>query len=111
MYDYNTRQTMDCTSRPELNYGSIEYIASVEYMVRPPQPAAYLFVFDCSRHATQIGYIPTLAKAILDSLDEIPGDSRTLIGFIAFDSKLHFFNLGDKQPIHLVMPDIQGLLF
>lgn len=77
-------------------------------MVRPPQPAVYLFVFDCSIHATQIGYIPVLAKAILQTLDEIHGDSRTLIGFIAFDSKLHFFNLGDKQPIHLVMPDIQG---
>jgi protein transport protein SEC24 len=101
---------IDCTTRPELNYGSVEYIASVEYMVRPPQPAVYLFVFDCSRHATQIGYIPILAKSIHNCLNNIPGDSRTLVGFIAFDSKLHFFNLGEKQPIHLIMPDIQGLV-
>lgn len=94
--------------QPELLYGSVEFIAPVEYMVRPPQPAAYLFVFDCSAHAFQIGYIPVMAKTILQSLDEIPGDSRTLIGFIGFDSSLHFFNLGDKQPTHLVMPDIQG---
>ncbi|XP_054166349.1 protein transport protein Sec24B-like [Oppia nitens] len=109
LYDHNTRQMLDPTLRPELNYDSIEYIASVEYMVRPPQPAAYLFVFDCSRHATQIGYIPSMAKIIKESLDNIPGDSRALIGFIAFDSKLHFFNLGDKQPIHLVLPDIQDV--
>lgn len=109
-YNHELRQFVDPSTKPELSCGSVEYIASVEYMVRPPQPAAYLFVFDCSCHATQLGYIPVFARAVLESLDEIPGDARTLIGFIAFDSKLHFFNLGEKQPVHLVLPDIQGLL-
>ena len=101
---YNQQQIY----RPELHYGTVEFIAPVEYMVRPPQPAAYLFVFDCSSHAHHLGFLPVIADAILQSLDKIPGDSRTLIGFIGFNSCLHFFNLGDKQPQHLVMPDITG---
>ncbi|RWS26977.1 hypothetical protein B4U80_00758, partial [Leptotrombidium deliense] len=97
------------SNQPELTSGTVEFVASVEYMVRPPQPAAYLFVFDCSAHAYHLGYLPVVAKTILDCLRQIPGDSRTLVGFIGFDSKLHFFNLGDKQPLHLVMPDIQDV--
>lgn len=109
LIDPYTKRFMDYPPRqPEIMYGSVEFVAPVEYMVRPPQPAAYLFVFDCSVHAYQLSYIPTLAKAISDHLDMIPGDSRTLIGFIAFDSKVHFFDFGDKQTTHLVMPDIQG---
>lgn len=92
-------------------YGSVEFIAPVEYMVRPPQPASYLFLFECSAHAHQLGYVPVLAQSILSSLDMIPGDSRTLIGFIGFNSKVHFFNFSEDQVTHLVMSDIQGMLF
>lgn len=109
VYDYQTRQHIDILTRPELNYGSIEYVASVEYMVRPPQPATYMYVFECTASAVQTGYIKHFAKAMLESLDKIPGDSRTLIGFMAFDSKLHFFNLNEKKAVHLMMPDIQGI--
>ena len=109
LIDPYTKRYLEYPPRqPEIMYGSVEFVAPVEYMVRPPQPAAYLFVFDCSVHAYQLSYIPTLAKAIRDHLDMIPGDSRALIGFIAFDSKVHFFEFGDKQTTHLVMPDIQG---
>lgn len=109
LVDMRTNRYLDYPpQQPELMYGSVEFVAPVEYMVRPPQPAAYLFVFDCSAHAHQLGYIPRMAKAILNSLDEIPGDSRTLVGFIGFDSNIHFFSMGEKQPTHMVLPDIQG---
>lgn len=94
--------------QPEILSGSVEFIAPVEYMVRPPQPAAYVFVFDASAHAYRLGYIPIMAQAINQNLDLILGDSRTLIGFIGFNSKVHFFNFGEKQATHLVMPDVQG---
>lgn len=111
IYDYQSRRMIDIMTRPELNHGSIEFVASVEYMVRPPQPAIYLFVFECTSSAVQLGYIRYLASALLASIDQIPGDSRTLIGFIAFDSKLHFFNLNDDRPVHMIMPDIHGKYF
>jgi len=108
LIDPHTRRYLDYPPRqPELMYGSVEFIAPVEYMVRPPQPAAYLFVFDSSAHAHQLGFIPIMAKSIREHLDVIPGDSRTLIGFIGFDSRVHFFGFGEKQTTHLVMPDIE----
>lgn len=110
LIDPYTKRCLEYPPRqPEIMFGSVEFVAPVEYMVRPPQPAAYLFVFDCSVHAYQLSYIPTLAKAIHDNIDMIPGDSRTLIGFIAFDSNVHFFDFGEKQTTHIVMPDIQGM--
>ncbi|XP_053214758.1 protein transport protein Sec24A-like [Panonychus citri] len=95
--------------QPELSHATVEFVASVEYMVRPPQPAAYLFVFDCSAHAFHLGYLPVMADALLSCINSIPGDSRTMIGFIGFDSRIHFFNLGDKKPQHMIMPDIKDV--
>lgn len=95
-------------NHPELTHGTVEFVASVEYMVRPPQPAAYLFVFDCSSHAFHLGYLPVMAEAIAACLDHLPGDLRTLVGFIGYDSRVHFFNLGEQKPQHIIMPDIKG---
>lgn len=109
LIDPATKRYLDYPPRqPEIMYGSVEFIAPVEYMVRPPQPAAYLFVFDCSAHAYHLGYLPVLSRAILSTLDMIPGDSRTLVGFIGFDSRVHYFNFTEKQSSHVVMPDIEG---
>lgn len=40
----------------------------------------------------------------------LPGDSRTKIGFLTFDSTIHFYNLqeGLSQPQMLVVSDIDG---
>jgi protein transport protein SEC24 len=34
-----------------------------------------------------------VTDSILENLETLPGDSRTLIGFIAYNSSVHFFNL------------------
>ena len=33
----------DRLERPELTLGTVEFVAPAEYMVRPPQPPAFLF--------------------------------------------------------------------
>lgn len=40
----------------------------------------------------------------------LPGDTRTKIGFLTFDSTIHFYNLqeGLSQPQMLVVSDIDG---
>ena len=40
----------------------------------------------------------------------LPGDSRTRIGFVTFDSTIHFYNLqeGLSQPQMLIVSDIDG---
>ena len=108
LLDSNTGHFLDHPlNQPELTHTSIEYVASVEYMVRPPQSAAYLFVFDCSVYAHALGYLPVMTRTILEAIDNIPGDTRTLIGFIGFDSNINLFHLGGDTPFHMVMPDIQ----
>lgn len=93
-YDADTRTQVNRLLRPELNHGVVEYIAPQEYMVRPPQPVVFLFVIDVSFGAIQNGMVATAAKTIRETLDHIPdADGRAQIGFITFDSTLHFYNL------------------
>ena len=49
-------------------------------------------------------------ETLLDVLDRLPGDGRTQIGFIAYDSAVHFFNLDANlsQPQMLTVSDIDG---
>ncbi len=47
---------------------------------------------------------------MLINLDQMPGDERTLIGFIGVDSALHFFQFIDytAAPKQLVAFDVDG---
>jgi protein transport protein SEC24 len=93
-WDSLNRNRVDRLSRPELNYGVVEYVAPQEYMVRSPQPVIFLFLIDVSIEAVRSGMLATAAKSIFDSLDGIPNtDSKTKIGFITFDSTIHFYKL------------------
>ncbi|KAJ8318325.1 hypothetical protein KUTeg_003416 [Tegillarca granosa] len=71
----------DPQRRPEVKSATIEFIAPSEYMI------------------------------LLEELDKVPGDSRTLIGFLAFDRALHFFNLAEglSQPQMLIVSDLDDV--
>ncbi len=47
----------DIHDRPELSSGSVDLIASKEYMNRPPMPPTYIFIFDVSQEAINSGYL------------------------------------------------------
>lgn len=47
----------DVEQRPELSKGTVDFIASGEYMSRPPMPPTFVFVLDVSRPAVDSGYI------------------------------------------------------
>jgi len=99
----------DLEQRPELLKGQVEIIAPAEYMVRPPQAAAYLFVIDVSYTAVQNGSLATACQTIKGVLDTLPGEPRTHIGFVTFDSAVHFYNLKPSlnQPQLLVMAETE----
>ncbi|KAK6620910.1 hypothetical protein RUM43_011209 [Polyplax serrata] len=101
----------DPSRRPEIRSSTIEFIAPSEYMLRPPQPAIYLFVLDVSRWGCDCGYLETLCSVLLDELDNIPGDSRTQIGFILFDSTIHFFSIAENynQAHEMIVTDIDDV--
>ncbi|KUI58200.1 Protein transport protein SEC24 [Cytospora mali] len=93
-WDAAAQKSVDRWLRPELNHSVVEFVAPQEYMVRPPQPLVYLFLFDVSYAAVSTGLLATSARTILDSLDRIPNaDRRTRLGFVAVDSSLHYFSV------------------
>ncbi|KAL2351648.1 transport protein-like protein SEC24 [Cryomyces antarcticus] len=113
-FDWDTAQqkSIDRWQRPELNYAVCEFIAPQEYMVRPPQPLVYLFLFDVSYASVTSGLLATSARCILESLDRIPNaDRRTRLGFMAVDSSLHYFSIprdgsGSGESRMLVVSDL-----
>ncbi|XP_043554013.1 protein transport protein Sec24B-like isoform X3 [Chiloscyllium plagiosum] len=111
MYNPLTRSYGEPHKRPEVQTATVEFIASSDYMLRPPQPAVYLFVFDVSHNAVESGYLNICCQSLLENFDKLPGDSRTKIGFITFDSTIHFFNLqeGLSQPQMLIVSDIEDI--
>lgn len=111
MYDPSTKKYGEPERRPEVRNATVEFIAPSEYMLRPPQPAAYLFVLDVSHGAIRTGYLSSFCKVLLEELDNIPGDGRTQVGFVTFDSSVHFYNLGEglSQPQMLLVSDIDDV--
>ncbi|KAM7418152.1 hypothetical protein PAMA_017682 [Pampus argenteus] len=111
MYNPVTRSYGEPHKRPEVQNSTVEFIASSDYMLRPPQPAAYLFVLDVSHNAVEGGYLKYFCESLLDNLDKLPGDTRTRVGFLTFDSTIHFYNLqeGLSQPQMLVVSDIDDV--
>ncbi|XP_034355888.2 protein transport protein Sec24B isoform X3 [Arvicanthis niloticus] len=111
LYNPLTRSYGEPHKRPEVQNSTVEFIASSDYMLRPPQPAVYLFVLDVSHNAVEAGYLAVLCQSLLENLDKLPGDSRTRIGFMTFDSTIHFYNLqeGLSQPQMLIVSDIDDV--
>ncbi|KAI1902920.1 hypothetical protein AGOR_G00021270 [Albula goreensis] len=111
MYNPVSRSYGEPHKRPEVQNPTIEFIAPSEYMLRPPQPAVYLFVLDVSHNAMETGYLEVVCQSLLDNLSSLPGDTRTKIGFITFDSTIHFYNLqeGLSQPQMLIVSDIDDI--
>lgn len=80
------------------------------FQLRPPQPAIYLFLLDVSSLAQQTGYLHTVCRTLIEHLDSLPGDARTQVGFIAYNSAIHFYNIaeGYNQPHEVTVLDVDG---
>ncbi|XP_042053619.1 protein transport protein Sec24-like At3g07100 [Salvia splendens] len=102
---------VDLDQRPELLKGSIELIAPAEYMVRPPMPPLFLFLIDVSVSAAKSGVLEVVAQTIKSSLDNLPGYPRTQIGFITYNSTIHFYNMKSSlmQPQMMVISDLDDV--
>ena len=101
----------DRDSRPELSQGVVEFVAPSEYMVRPPQPPSYFFVIDVSVASVRSGVLRSVANAISASLDSLPGNPRTQVGFLTYDEGVHYYCLksGLSSPQMLVVADLVEL--
>ncbi|KAJ1940163.1 COPII subunit, partial [Linderina macrospora] len=111
-YDSATQTQKDRWQRADLNHAVVEFVAPVEYMVRPPMPPVYVFIIDVSYASVQIGAPGVIGQAILDSLDNIPNvDKRTKVAFLAVDTSLHYFQVrpGSTEPQQLVVGDLDDV--
>ena len=79
LYDPVSKSYGDPSRRPECKSATIEFIAPSEYMLRPPQPAVYIFCLDVSRSAIETGYLKVFCDTLLEELDKLPGDKRTMV--------------------------------
>ncbi|KAJ6902044.1 protein transport protein Sec24-like [Populus alba x Populus x berolinensis] len=106
-----TGRRVDLNQRPELIKGSVDFVAPTEYMVRPPMPPLYFFLIDVSVSAVRSGMIEVVAQTIKSCLDELPGFPRTQVGFITFDSTIHFYNMKSSltQPQMMVVSDLDDI--
>ncbi|XP_059288495.1 protein transport protein SEC24 B-like isoform X1 [Lycium ferocissimum] len=101
----------DADERPELCRGTVEFVATKEYMVRDPMPAVYFFLIDVSMNAIQTGATAAACSAISQVISDLPDGPRTFIGVATFDSTIHFYNLKRalQQPLMLIVPDVQDV--
>lgn len=111
LYDPVSKTYGDPSRRPECKSSTIEFIAPQEYMLRPPQPAVYLFLLDVSRQALETGYLRNFCDTLAEELDKLPGDSRTQVGFITYHRTLQFYQIveGSSQPTQLIVGDIDDV--
>uniref|UniRef100_A0A0C9S8H8 TSA: Wollemia nobilis Ref_Wollemi_Transcript_11181_4406 transcribed RNA sequence n=1 Tax=Wollemia nobilis TaxID=56998 RepID=A0A0C9S8H8_9CONI len=101
----------DADERPELCRGTVEFVATKEYMVRDPMPAVFFFLIDVSMNAIQTGATAAACSAIQRAVADLPEGPRTKVGVATFDSTIHFYNLNRafQQPSMLVVPDVQDV--
>ncbi|CAL4892454.1 unnamed protein product [Urochloa decumbens] len=101
----------DADERPELCRGSVEFVATKEFLVRDPMPAVFFFLIDVSMNAVHTGATAAACSAISQALSDLPEGPRTMVGIATFDSAIHFYSLkrAQQQPLMLIVPDIQDV--
>ncbi|KAF9517526.1 hypothetical protein BS47DRAFT_1371371 [Hydnum rufescens UP504] len=127
----------DLPNKPELKHGTVDFVVPMEYWaqpapprllplysddsqldspsesnsLRPPQPMSTLFMIDVSQPATSSGLVAFLCNSIREILygsDAGNPFENRLVGFMTFDSTLHFYNISSDlvQPGMLIVSDI-----
>ncbi|KAJ9547905.1 hypothetical protein OSB04_020448 [Centaurea solstitialis] len=121
----------DADERPELCRGTVEFVATKEFMVRDPMPAVFFFLIDVSMNAykrvLQLGLAVLSAELSLifqAKLNECLNERNISYYLICsnggssddgwnryIDSTIHFYNLKRalQQPLMLIVPDVQDV--
>lgn len=89
----------DLSLHPELMNGQIDFVASSEYMSRPPQPPTYMFVMEVTQIAVTSGLVEIACQSIRSLIDNLPGIPRTQVGIITFDRSINYFKFGKDKTI------------
>lgn len=104
--DHTGRRT-DANSRPELIFGTVDYVATKEYWTRTPTKPNLLFAVDCSRSSIQNGTFLTALQGIKAFLGEHRLEPKNYgkMAIVTFDRNIQIFDLR-SEPQMLVMSDV-----
>lgn len=96
----HTGQRLDRYERPELVLGTYEFVATPEYCRNNvlPKPPAIIFVIDVSYNNIKSGLVHLLCSQIKEIIQHLPVDqgqekSNMRVGFITYNSSVHFYNI------------------
>lgn len=117
---------VDRDERPELQFGTVEFLVPKEYWTREPVPLRHVFLIDVTQEAVNRGFLEAFCDGILNALysdisqeDEnengsIPDNIRAIpagakVAFVTYDKEAHFYNCnpGLQQPQMLVMSEME----
>ncbi|KAI9503012.1 COPII coat Sec23p-Sfb3p heterodimer component [Coemansia spiralis] len=103
---------LDRGMRPELSNGTVEFVATKDFINRQPVSASFVFAIDVTWSAVQNGLVAQAAAAIKDAIyggSGLPPDAK--VGIITFDRSAHFYSLLPSldQAQMMVVPDIQDV--
>jgi protein transport protein SEC24 len=100
----------DIGQRPELLYGTVDFLASKEYIMRKPKPPYLLFVIDTSRSSIQNGAFASALIAIREHIEAHLNDGNARVyqkmGIVTFDKNISIYDLRASEPQILVMSDV-----
>lgn len=114
----HTGQRVDKYERPELVLGTYEFVATNDYCRDnlPPIPPAFIFIIDVSYNNVKSGFVHLFCQEIKDILKNLPIDngkqkSNIKVGFITYNSLVHFYNLKNSltQPQMMIVGDLQDM--
>ncbi|KAJ1752962.1 COPII coat Sec23p-Sfb3p heterodimer component [Coemansia sp. RSA 1821] len=103
---------LDSQARPELHNGTVEFVATKDFIAREPHPATFVFAIDVTWGAVQNGMVAQAAAAIKDALyggRGLPVGAKVAI--ITYDRSAHFYGLSPslEQAQMMVVPDIHDM--
>lgn len=114
----HTGQRVDRYERPELVLGAYEFLATKDYCRNneSPEIPAFIFIIDVSYNTMKSGLVHLLCSQIKRILKHLPIDqgqqkSNMRVGFITFNSTVHFYNIKSNlaQPQMMVVGDVQDM--
>lgn len=103
---------VDIATHPELQKGQVEFVATSEYMMRPPQAPVYVFLIDVTYPAIASRMVELATITIKNLLDTYPTNNwneRSQVAVITYDTSLHFYYMKPnmKQAQMIVCSDLE----
>ncbi|XP_028651776.1 protein transport protein Sec24A-like isoform X1 [Erpetoichthys calabaricus] len=97
----------DSSTLTGMKHVAVDFPAPPDSVDKTPQTIKYLFVFDVSQNAIRTGYLKIICPILLQTLNILSENSQTQIGFITFDSTVHFYDLESShfRPLNLAKTD------